>query len=93
LTAAPIAPSAFNIEAAAQSGTVICGNPDDCIKGVQKYPEAGIDELLLLVQVGRMPHAAIMDTIKLIGRHVIPYFRNVEPAGVAQEQSAAAAGH
>jgi alkanesulfonate monooxygenase SsuD/methylene tetrahydromethanopterin reductase-like flavin-dependent oxidoreductase (luciferase family) len=93
LAAAPIAPSAFNIQAAAESGTVICGNPDDCIKGVQKYPEAGIDELLLLVQVGRMPHAAIMDTIKLLGRHVLPYFRNVEPKGAAQAQpSAAAAG-
>ena len=91
LTAAPIAPSAFNIDAAAKSGTVICGNPDDCIRGVQKYPEAGIDELLLLVQVGRMPHEAIMDTIKLIGRHVIPYFKNVEPKGL-RETSAAAAG-
>ncbi|MDO8433367.1 MAG: LLM class flavin-dependent oxidoreductase [Candidatus Binatus sp.] len=92
LTVAPIAPSAFNIDAAAQSGAVICGNPDDCIKAVQKYPEAGIDELMLLVQVGRMPHAAIMDTIKLIGRHVIPYFKNVEPEGAARPPVSAAAG-
>ncbi|HVN28616.1 MAG TPA: LLM class flavin-dependent oxidoreductase, partial [Candidatus Binataceae bacterium] len=78
LPVAPLEPSAFNIETAAASGTVICGNPDDCIAGVAKYPAAGIDELMLLVQVGRMPHQAIMDTIKLIGRYVIPYFKNVE---------------
>jgi hypothetical protein len=38
-----------------------------------------------------MPHAAIMDTIKLIGRHVIPYFRNVEAKGAAMPQISAAA--
>jgi alkanesulfonate monooxygenase SsuD/methylene tetrahydromethanopterin reductase-like flavin-dependent oxidoreductase (luciferase family) len=92
LTAAPIAPAAFDIDAAAKSGTVICGNPDDCIKGIAKYPEAGIDELMLLVQVGRMPHAAIMDTIKLIGRHVIPYFQNVEAKGSHCAPLSAAAG-
>jgi alkanesulfonate monooxygenase SsuD/methylene tetrahydromethanopterin reductase-like flavin-dependent oxidoreductase (luciferase family) len=91
LSAAPLPPAAFDIDAASKSGTVICGNPDDCIAGIQKYPEAGIDELLLLVQVGRMPHAAIMDTIKLIGRHVIPYFRNVEAKGAAMPQISAAA--
>jgi alkanesulfonate monooxygenase SsuD/methylene tetrahydromethanopterin reductase-like flavin-dependent oxidoreductase (luciferase family) len=87
LTAAPIAPQAFNIEAAAKSGTVVCGNPDDCIRAISKYPEAGVDELMLLVQVGRMPHAAIMDTIKLLGRHVIPYFSN---ASTPAERVAAA---
>ncbi len=90
LTAAPIAPSAFDIDSASKSGTVICGNPDDCIKGIEKYPAAGIDELMLLVQVGRMPHAAIMDTIKFIGRYAIPYFKNAEPRVVPQ--SAAAGG-
>ena len=41
-----------------------------------------------------MPHAAIIDTIKLIGRHVIPYFKNVEPkgAGARLEPVSAAAG-
>ena len=92
LTAAPIAPSAFDIDAAAQSGTVICGNPDDCIKGIEKYPQAGIDELMLLVQVGAMPHGAIMDTIKLIGRHVIPYFKNVEAKRTQRTSMSAAAG-
>jgi alkanesulfonate monooxygenase SsuD/methylene tetrahydromethanopterin reductase-like flavin-dependent oxidoreductase (luciferase family) len=72
------AKSSFNLEAAAENGTVICGGPDDCIKTVQKYADAGVDELLLLCQVGQMPHAAIMDTIKLFGRYVIPYFKNVD---------------
>jgi alkanesulfonate monooxygenase SsuD/methylene tetrahydromethanopterin reductase-like flavin-dependent oxidoreductase (luciferase family) len=90
LTAAPIAPQGFDIRAASESGTVICGNPDDCIKGIAKYPAAGIDELMLLVQVGRMPHAAIMDTIKLLGRHVIPYFKNTEESAAAKAARAAA---
>jgi alkanesulfonate monooxygenase SsuD/methylene tetrahydromethanopterin reductase-like flavin-dependent oxidoreductase (luciferase family) len=89
LPVSPLEPTAFNIEAASNSGTVICGNPDDCISGISKYPAVGVDELMLLVQCGRMPHAAIMDTIKLIGRYVIPYFKNVE--NEAQRQPAKAA--
>jgi len=83
VSAVPAMPE-LDLAAAAQAGTVICGNPDDCIRAIENYPRVGADELLLLMQVGRMPHGAIMDTIKMFGKYVIPHFRNVSTPASAR---------
>ena len=83
VSAVPAMPE-LDLAAAAQAGTVICGNPDDCIRAIENYPRVGADELLLLMQVGRMPHRAIMDTIKMFGKYVIPYFKNVSTLASAR---------
>lgn len=51
------------------------GAPDDCIKHVQRLFDAGADEILFLMQMGTVPHQAIMETIRHIGETVIPHFR------------------
>ncbi len=51
------------------------GTPDDCIRYVTRLQEAGADEILFLFQMGGIPHAAIMETIRNIGEKVIPHFR------------------
>ena len=58
-----------------QSGAFAMGNPDTVIKVLKKYQEAGIDQILCLMQMGNLAHARIMDSIKLFGRYVIPYFK------------------
>ena len=58
-----------------QSGAFAMGNPDTVIKVLQKYQEAGIDQILCFMQMGNLAHARIMDSIKLFGRYVIPYFQ------------------
>jgi alkanesulfonate monooxygenase SsuD/methylene tetrahydromethanopterin reductase-like flavin-dependent oxidoreductase (luciferase family) len=50
------------------------GNPDTVIKTLKKYQEAGVDQVLCFMQMGNLAHGRIMDSIKLFGRHVIPYF-------------------
>jgi alkanesulfonate monooxygenase SsuD/methylene tetrahydromethanopterin reductase-like flavin-dependent oxidoreductase (luciferase family) len=57
-----------------QSGAFAMGNPDTVIKVLKKYQEAGIDQILCFMQMGNLAHARIMDSIKLFGRYVIPYF-------------------
>ena len=57
------------------------GNADDCIRYVTRLKEAGADEVLFLFQMGTIPHAAIMETIRNVGEKVIPHFRR---AGVGQ---------
>ena len=37
---------------------------------------SGADEILFLLQMGTVPHHASMETIKNIGEHLIPHFRN-----------------
>ena len=57
------------------SGAFAMGNPDTIIKVLDKYREAGVDQVLCFMQMGNLAHSRIMDSIKLVGRHVIPYFR------------------
>ncbi len=51
------------------------GTPQDCIRYVQRLFDAGADEILFLMQMGTVPQAAILETIRNIGEHVIPHFR------------------
>jgi alkanesulfonate monooxygenase SsuD/methylene tetrahydromethanopterin reductase-like flavin-dependent oxidoreductase (luciferase family) len=51
------------------------GTPADAIRHVERLQEAGADEILFLVQMGTIPHEVTMETIRNIGKHVIPHFR------------------
>ena len=57
------------------SGAFAMGTPDEIIEVMKKYQEAGVDQVLCFVQPGNLPHTKIMDSIKLMGKHVIPYFK------------------
>ena len=52
------------------------GTVDTAIAYVQRLIDAGADEILFLLQMGTVPHHASMETIKNIGEHLIPHFRN-----------------
>jgi alkanesulfonate monooxygenase SsuD/methylene tetrahydromethanopterin reductase-like flavin-dependent oxidoreductase (luciferase family) len=54
---------------------VIVGDPERCIQKVQRYRDAGCDQLLCLMQPHSIPPEAVMRSIELFGRHVIPAFR------------------
>ena len=51
------------------------GTVKDAIGYVERLAAAGADEILFLMQMGTVPQAAILDTIRNIGREVIPHFR------------------
>ncbi len=52
----------------------VCGTPDDAIEQCKRYEAAGVDLLLCLVNPYSIPHDKVMQTIELIGKHVIPAF-------------------
>jgi alkanesulfonate monooxygenase SsuD/methylene tetrahydromethanopterin reductase-like flavin-dependent oxidoreductase (luciferase family) len=54
---------------------VIVGDPERCIRKLDAYRRADIDRVVCLMQAGRIPHDAIMESIRLFGEHVIPHFR------------------
>lgn len=51
------------------------GTVENAIRYVKRLIESGADEILFLVQMGTVPHAAIMETIHNIGTYLIPYLR------------------
>jgi len=67
--------SMFTFDYMDQNDMIICGDPDTCIKKVKRYQDAGCQQLLCFMQIYDIPHQKIMDSIKLWGTHVIPYFK------------------
>lgn len=52
------------------------GTIDDCIHYVQALIDAGADEVLFMTQMGTVPQDIQMQTIRALGEHVIPHFRD-----------------
>lgn len=53
---------------------VIVGDPDKCIRKLERYRDIGCDRVLCLVQHGEIPHEKVLQSIELMGTHVIPHF-------------------
>jgi alkanesulfonate monooxygenase SsuD/methylene tetrahydromethanopterin reductase-like flavin-dependent oxidoreductase (luciferase family) len=52
------------------------GTVDQAIRYVQRLVDAGADEILFMLQMGAIPHDVTMETIRNIGNHLIPHFKN-----------------
>lgn len=58
-----------------QEGALMVGTPQRCRDVARRYADAGVDQLILMVQAGRIPHEKVMQSIRLIGENVLPSFR------------------
>jgi hypothetical protein len=50
------------------------GSPEDCIKFIEQFAAVGVEELMFNFQLGPVTHAEVMQSIRLFGTQVIPYF-------------------
>jgi alkanesulfonate monooxygenase SsuD/methylene tetrahydromethanopterin reductase-like flavin-dependent oxidoreductase (luciferase family) len=57
-----------------EDGMAIGGNPDSISRQVERWAQAGLDQLIFVVQAGRLTHDQAMRSIELIGSRVIPRF-------------------
>lgn len=64
----------LSLEYLVDSGACVLGTPEQCIETCRRYEAAGVDLLLCLVNPYDISHEAVMQTIELIGTHVIPEF-------------------
>ena len=60
-------------------GIIIAGDPEHCIEGVKLYEDAGVDQVILVMQTETMPHEVVLNSMELFGKHVIPAFRKDAP--------------
>lgn len=63
------------------SASLIIGDPDDFIRQVERLRETGVDEVWM--RIDSLPHDLLMRCIELIGRYVIPRFK--EPWNVVED--------
>jgi alkanesulfonate monooxygenase SsuD/methylene tetrahydromethanopterin reductase-like flavin-dependent oxidoreductase (luciferase family) len=64
----------LSLEYLVDSGACVLGTPDQCLEACKRYEAAGVDLLLCLVNPYKISHEAVMQTIDLMGKHVIPSF-------------------
>ncbi len=65
---------ALDFDYLSSSKAVLCGSPDQVIEAAKEYEKAGVDLLLCLVNPYKIPHEKVMQTIELMGKHVLPEF-------------------
>lgn len=59
--------------AASQLSSII-GDPKAAAETVQRFVDAGVDELILVMQTGTTPHEIVTESIRTFGEEVIPLF-------------------
>jgi alkanesulfonate monooxygenase SsuD/methylene tetrahydromethanopterin reductase-like flavin-dependent oxidoreductase (luciferase family) len=59
-----------DVAKAAGGGAMIAGNPDDALAQCRRWEAAGADQLV--IGVGPGSHEATIETLRLLGTHVIP---------------------
>ena len=61
------------------AATSAIGTPQEVIEVVRGYEDAGVDELLLAVQVGATRHEHILESLELFATEVMPEFERRRP--------------
>ena len=62
----------LNFDYLHDSGSSIVGDPDECVEAARRYEAAGCELLLCLVNPYKIPHDKVMQSIELLGKHVLP---------------------
>jgi alkanesulfonate monooxygenase SsuD/methylene tetrahydromethanopterin reductase-like flavin-dependent oxidoreductase (luciferase family) len=62
----------FDITEFDREDMVVVGTPDECLKKLERYEEAGVDQLLCYLNFGYLPQEAVLKSIELLGTRVIP---------------------
>ena len=84
-------PTPEQVEQMAAGGLIICGDPDDCAAGVQKWVDEGFDQLTFSPTTNTLPTEVIVQSMELFGREVIPQFDKDPVHSTTRYREAAAA--
>jgi alkanesulfonate monooxygenase SsuD/methylene tetrahydromethanopterin reductase-like flavin-dependent oxidoreductase (luciferase family) len=60
------------VDTLCERGIILAGDPDSCIRGVQLYEDAGVDQVILITQTETIPHERALSSIEMFGKYVIP---------------------
>jgi len=62
----------FDVEHFDREDMIVIGTPDECIKKLLHYSDIGVDQVLCYLNFGYLPHEAVLKSIELLGKYVIP---------------------
>ena len=55
--------------------SVVMGDPICARETIQRFKNAGVDELIFVIQTGTQPQELIMESIRTLAEDVIPHFK------------------
>ena len=58
-----------------EAGMVAAGTPDDVYQVLSRFQGVGVDQIIVHMQMGGVPHADIMRSIEVLGTEVLPKLR------------------
>lgn len=58
------------------NGMALGGNADTLSRQIERWAQAGLDQMIFMIQAGRTTHDQVMRSIEIIGEKVIPRFRD-----------------
>lgn len=58
--------------------SVVIGDPAHCRDKLRAYEAIGADRMMCLMQFGAIPHEAVLKSLELSGRHLVPAFAEAE---------------
>ena len=64
------------------------GTPEQVREYLRRYEEAGVDQVIFVLQAGRNRHEHIMESIELFGREVLPEFAERDESSSPRRRSA-----
>lgn len=66
-------PNLDMVEAGIAGGFMACGDPDEVVEQLKRYEATGIDQISFSIPID-IPQDVCLETIRLLGEHVIPKF-------------------
>ena len=51
------------------------GDPAAARESVERFAAAGVDELILVMQLGTVPHEVVYESMRTFAERVMPHFR------------------
>jgi alkanesulfonate monooxygenase SsuD/methylene tetrahydromethanopterin reductase-like flavin-dependent oxidoreductase (luciferase family) len=74
----PLSPSALASQLLARDGgqlNAVIGDPAAARKSVARFAAAGVNELILVMQMGTVPHEVVCESMRVFAAQVMPEFR------------------
>ena len=77
-----------NNEELIQDGLVIGGDVDSVCRGIERWVDLGVDQLLFMIQAGNTTHDDVMRALDMLGSKVLPKFKESTTFAGAQNSPA-----
>jgi hypothetical protein len=59
------------------------------VRKLESFQKAGCDQVICFKQAGRIPHQKIMNSLRLMGKYVLPHFNPHKRVAIEEIQATA----